>query len=72
VKDKSWHDKHIKNKIFKEGDIVLLYDRRYIQHPKKFKMHWLGLYHVEAITNGGAMPLKDLAGRNILGRVNGS
>jgi hypothetical protein len=43
-KDKSWHDRHIKKKIFKEGDLVLLYDNIYLQHPGKFKMHWLGPY----------------------------
>jgi hypothetical protein len=42
--DKAWHDRNIKKKIFKEGDLVLLYDKRYLQHPGKFKMHWLGPY----------------------------
>jgi hypothetical protein len=72
AKDKSWHDRHIKKKIFKEGDLVLLYDNRYLQHPGKFKMHWLGPYQVEAITNGGVVQLKDLAGKNLRGLVNGS
>jgi transposase InsO family protein len=45
-RDKSWHDKHIKRKSFKEGDLVLLYDSKYFQHPGKFKMHWLGPYEV--------------------------
>jgi hypothetical protein len=30
VNEKSWNDKHIKKKIFKEGDIVLLYDNKYL------------------------------------------
>ena len=63
VKDKSWHDRHIKKKLFKEGDLVLLYDNRYLQHPGKFKMHWLGPYQVDAITNGGVVQLKYLIGR---------
>jgi hypothetical protein len=25
-RDKSWHDRHIKKKTFKEGDLVLLYN----------------------------------------------
>jgi hypothetical protein len=29
AKDKSWHDRHITKKIFKEGDLVLLYENRY-------------------------------------------
>jgi hypothetical protein len=32
VKDKAWNDRHIKKKIFKEGNLVLLYDNRYLQH----------------------------------------
>jgi hypothetical protein len=33
--DKAWHDRHIKKKNFKEGDLVLLYDSKYLQHPGK-------------------------------------
>jgi hypothetical protein len=65
AKKKAWHDRHIKNKSFKEGDLVLLYDSRYLQHPRKFKMHWLGPYQVESITIGGVVQLKDLAGKNL-------
>jgi hypothetical protein len=25
ARDKTWHDRHIKNKTFKEGDLVLMY-----------------------------------------------
>ena len=72
VKDKAWHDRHIKKKIFKEGDIFLIYDNRHLQHSGKFKMHWLGTYQVEAITNGGVVQLRYLAGKNFRGPVNGS
>jgi hypothetical protein len=44
--DKAWHDRHIKRKSFKEGDLVLLYENKFFQHPGKFKMHWLGPYEV--------------------------
>jgi hypothetical protein len=64
------HDRNIKKKIFKEGDLVLLYDNKYLQHPGKFKMHWLGPCQVEAITNGGVVKLKYLAGKNLTGLVN--
>jgi hypothetical protein len=36
---KSWHDRHIKKKTFKEGDLLFMYDRKSIQHPGKLKMH---------------------------------
>jgi transposase InsO family protein len=62
VRDKSWHDKHIKRKSFKEGYLVLLYDIKFFQRPGKFRMHWLGLYEVKVVTDGGFLQLKDLAG----------
>ena len=38
---KEWYDHHLKDKkkAFKEGDLVLLYDSRYRNHPGKLKMH---------------------------------
>ena len=47
ARDKACHDKHIKKKRFKEGDLVLLYDNKFVQHPGKFIMHWLGPYEVK-------------------------
>jgi hypothetical protein len=60
ARDKSWHEKHIKNKIFKEGDLVLLYDSKFFQHPSKFRMHCLGPYEVKIVTDGGSLQLKEL------------
>jgi hypothetical protein len=57
---KDWHDKHIKKKRFKKGDLVLLYYNKFLQHPSKFRMNWLGPYEVMYETNGGSMQLKDL------------
>ena len=44
AREKSWHDRHIKNKIFQVGDLVLLYDSKFVKFPGKFKTHWLGPY----------------------------
>jgi hypothetical protein len=52
-RDKAWHDKNIKKKTFKEGDLVLMYDSKSIQHPGKLRMHWLGPYKVKIVTDGG-------------------
>ena len=30
AKDKSWHNRHIKKNFFKEGDVALLYDNKYL------------------------------------------
>lgn len=35
-REKAWHDMHIKHKTFKEGDLVLLYDRKFEKFPGKF------------------------------------
>ena len=32
---KAWHDRHIKKKHFTEGDLVLLYDSKFIKHLGK-------------------------------------
>jgi hypothetical protein len=45
-RDKDWHDKHIKKKSFKEGDLVFLYDNKFFQHLVKFRMDWLGPYEL--------------------------
>jgi hypothetical protein len=39
ARDKYWHEKHVKRKSFKEGDLVFLYDSKFLQHPGKFRMH---------------------------------
>jgi hypothetical protein len=40
-REKAYHDRHIKKKAFKQGDLVLLYDRKFMKHPGKFKTHWI-------------------------------
>jgi hypothetical protein len=57
---KSWHERHIKKKTFKEEDLVFMYDSKSIHHPGKLKMHWLGPYEVKTVTYGGFLQLKDL------------
>jgi hypothetical protein len=72
ARDKAWHDRHIKKKTFKEGDLVLMYDNKSFQHPGKLRMHWLGPYEVKSITDGGDVQLKDLSGTELRGMINGS
>ena len=42
--EKAWHDRHIKSNTLHIGDLVLLYDSKFIMFPWKFKTHWLGPY----------------------------
>ena len=59
-RQKAWHDCDIKHKQFAVGDLVLLYDSKFIKHPRKLQMHWLGPYLVQSITSGGAVQLQQL------------
>jgi hypothetical protein len=55
ARDTAWHDKQIKKKDFKEGDLVLMYDRKSLQHPGKLRMQCLGSYEVKSVTDGGVL-----------------
>ena len=49
ARQKSWHDRHIKTKVFMQGDKVLLYDSQYQKNPGKLHMHWLGPFIIAKI-----------------------
>jgi hypothetical protein len=59
---KDWHDRHINNKSFMQGDFILLYDSKYQKHPGKLQMHWLGPFIVVGIRETGAIKLTQLNG----------
>jgi hypothetical protein len=71
-REKAYHDRHIKRKAFKKGDLVLLYDNKFMKHPGKFRIHWLGPFEVAYVTEGGFVQLKTLNGEWKEGFVNGS
>jgi hypothetical protein len=52
-REKDYYDRHIKRKAFKQGDLVLLYDNKFMKHPGKFRTHWLGPFEVAYVTEGG-------------------
>jgi transposase InsO family protein len=35
-RENAYHDKHIKKKVFKQGDLVLVYESKFMNHPGKF------------------------------------
>ena len=72
TREKAQHDRHIKSKAFKEGDLVLLYDSKFIKFPCKFHMNWLGPYQVKYVTDGGTVKLAKLNNEEIPTLVNGS
>ena len=49
-RENAYHDRHIKTKAIKEGDLVLFYDSKFVQFPRKFCMHWLRPYQVRHVT----------------------
>jgi hypothetical protein len=59
---KAWHDRHIKTKIFVQGDKVLLYDIWYQKHPGKLRMHWLRPFIVAEIRPSEAVRLAQMDG----------
>jgi hypothetical protein len=44
-----------------------MYNSKSLQHPRKLKIHWLGPYEVNIVTDGGAVELKDLGGTQLMG-----
>ena len=72
AREKAWHDRHIKKKQFQQGDLVLLYDSKFMKFLGKFKTHWKGPYIVQKVTDGGAVQLAKLNGEILPSMVNGS
>jgi hypothetical protein len=52
-REKGYHDRHIKKKAFNQGDMVLVYESKFMKHLEKFRTHWLGPYEVAYVTKGG-------------------
>ena len=71
-REKAWHDRHIKSKAIKVGDLVLMYDSKFVRFPRKFCMHCLGPYQVKHVTEGGAASLARLDGTMFPTMVSGS
>lgn len=51
---------------------MLLYDSKFDQFLWKLRMHWLELYVIKEITDGGAVRLVKLNGKLFSRKVNGS
>jgi hypothetical protein len=52
----------MKRKAFKQGNLVLVYNNKFMKHPGKFRRHWLGPYEIAYVTKGGDAQLKTLNG----------
>ncbi|XP_021761183.1 uncharacterized protein LOC110726021 [Chenopodium quinoa] len=56
-KTKKWHDQHIRNKNFKVGDKVLLFNSRLRLFPSKLKSKWSGPFVISKTTPYGSFEL---------------
>ena len=72
AREKAWHDRHIKSKIFWTRDLVLLYDSKFVKFLGKFKTHWLGPYQIQQVIEGGAIKLSKLNWELVPTLINGS
>ena len=68
-KTKKWHDQKIMRKVFRVGELVLLYNSRLKLFLGKLKSRWSGLYTVVAVTPFGVVTLKTNYGDKF--KVNG-
>ncbi|XP_070040184.1 uncharacterized protein [Nicotiana tomentosiformis] len=64
------HDKHIQDRIFKPGDVVLLYNSRLKLFSGKLKSRWSGPFRVVQVLSSGAVEIESEDGTNMF-RVNG-
>jgi hypothetical protein len=71
-REKAYHDRHIKKKAFKQGDLLLIYDNKFMKHLGKLRTHWLGPYEVVYVMEGGVAQLNTLNGEWKEGLVNGN
>ncbi|XP_070054356.1 uncharacterized protein [Nicotiana tomentosiformis] len=63
-KMKMIHDKHILDRNFKPGDLVLLYNSRLRLFPGKLKSRWSGTFGVVQVFSSGAVEIESEDGTN--------
>eukprot|EP00253_Pinus_taeda_P009871 PITA_09871 len=57
-----WHDALIKNRVFHEEDLALLYDSRFQDFPEKLQTRWLGPYEIQKVHDNGTLTLITIDG----------
>ncbi|XP_059288427.1 uncharacterized protein LOC132041751 [Lycium ferocissimum] len=56
-KTKRWHDRHIQQRSFEPGQLVLLFNSRLKLFPGKLRSKWSGPFEVVSVTKHGAVEL---------------
>jgi len=67
---KVWHDRHIREKDFQEGDSALLYDSRFKDFKGKLMTRWLGSYLIEKCHDNGVVQIRTIDEEGITLLVN--
>ena len=67
----AWVNRNIKFKIFKEGDLVMLYNSKLGPHPGKLKLRYIGPFLIKHVMGQGTFLLSDLSGNDFPKPVNG-
>ncbi|XP_075110565.1 uncharacterized protein LOC142181550 [Nicotiana tabacum] len=63
-KIKWWNDKHIHNREFEPGQLVLLFNSRLRRFLGKLKLRWLGSFEVVRVTPHGTIELRTIGGES--------
>lgn len=69
---KAWHDRHLRKKEFGIEYLVLMYDSRIKDKPRKLETAWLGPYLIEDIKTNAIVQIKALQGKLWKKVVNGA
>ena len=67
----AWVNRNIKLKIFKEDDLVLLYNSKLGSHVGKLKLRYVGPFRIVKVLGQGTFLLSDLSGNLFPKLVNG-
>ncbi|CAJ2652678.1 unnamed protein product [Trifolium pratense] len=66
---KKWHDRHIHNREFRVGELVLLFNSRLRLFPGKLRSRWLGPFEINRVFQSGAIEIKSQSKQTFI--VNG-
>lgn len=65
------YDKKLPKADVQDGDLVLVYDSRYMLFPGKLHTHWIGPYRVTKVWDNGSLSLTTLGGQPLDTHING-
>lgn len=67
----AWLNRHLKKKVFKTGDVVLVYNSKLGKHPEKLRLRYVGPYRILRDLGQGTFVVTDLKGQVVIKPING-